>query len=356
MKGYIDTCGLLLNSFDKYKNPKPKKTRIKRFVLESQVRLAERLNTRVNSMTVFYPVSSRLPSIIFMQINFCPFATRLFFKLSIVLSFFVVSETQSLLGQNLGEYLGDESVLYAETKQVNQFFRRFNCEESVEGEKYYPNDNLYHNKQLRQKYLQAIFDKENSKLSQTTKDKFLRSVNGNSPKFLDFHGGEWFAEVKTSFTYKGKNEPITLFLKLEEAQIGSKWVFTHALFKPFQEVFSEAGPATANNQPAFIHPLSHELDFMELIKVFRNKNNLEQYAKAGYSPDYLTLLLYEIKRGNLSFNTVNSVKFHFFQVEGWYFELMDFQRKSANRGWLISQLVEIPKGQKELLLQYIYQK
>jgi hypothetical protein len=271
-------------------------------------------------------------------------------------SFFCLGGFQTLKGQSIGEYLGDESVLYAETKQVNQFFRRFNCEESVEGKRYYPDDQLYHNKELRDKYLRAIFDNENPSLDKKTQADFLNTVNGNNPRFLNFHGGEWFAEVQTSFSYKGKPEPITLFLKLEEAEVGSKWVFTHALFKPFQEVFSEAGPATSVNQPAFIHPLSHELDFMELIKVFKNKKNLEQYVKAGYSPDYLTLLLYEIKRGNLSFNTVNSVKFHFFQIEGWYFELKEFQRNSSNRGWLISQLVEIPKGQKELLLQYIYQK
>lgn len=286
---------------------------------------------------------------------------RLFSSLQLLKGFLcvftgVIFSVSSLNAQKLSDYLGDESLLYAETKQVNQFFRRFNCEESAKGRRFYPGDKLYRNSQMREKYLQAIFDQESPNISSELKAQFIRSVNGNRPRYLDFHGGEWFAEVQTSFRYKGKNEPITLFLKLEEAKIGSKWVFTHALFKPFQEVFSDGGPDTGKDKPAFIHPLSHELDFMELIKVFRNTKNLEQYAKAGYSPDYLTLLLYEIKRGNLSFNTVNSVKFHFFQVEGWYFELKDFQRKGANRGWLISQLVQIPKGQKELLLQYIYQK
>lgn len=291
-----------------------------------------------------------------MQINAFLLAKRLLTAVMLFgLSYIYISPTISY-AQSLGDYLGDESVLYAETKQVNQFFRRFNCEESGKGKRFYPGDELYRNPQMREKYLNAIFDNENSKLDPAMKEKFIQSVNGSNSQFLDFHGGEWFAEVQTTFNYKGRKEPITLFLKLEEAKVGSKWVFTHALFKPFQEVFADGGPDTGNNIPAFIHPLSHELDFMELIKVFKNTGNLEQYAKAGYSPDYLTLLYYEIKRGNLSFNTVNSVKFHFFQVEGWYFELKEFQRKSANRGWLISQLVEIPKGQKELLLQYIYQK
>ena len=53
----------------------------------------------------------------------------------------------------MGEYLGDESALYAETKQVNQFFRRFNCEEALDGKRFYPKDSLYHNLSLRKQYL-----------------------------------------------------------------------------------------------------------------------------------------------------------------------------------------------------------
>ena len=38
----------------------------------------------------------------------------------------------SSFGQGIGKYLGDESFMYAETKQINQFFRRFNAEETLE--------------------------------------------------------------------------------------------------------------------------------------------------------------------------------------------------------------------------------
>jgi uncharacterized ion transporter superfamily protein YfcC len=37
----------------------------------------------------------------------------------------------------------EEARLYAETKQVNQFFRRFNGEEDEKGERYYPKDRQY---------------------------------------------------------------------------------------------------------------------------------------------------------------------------------------------------------------------
>ena len=251
--------------------------------------------------------------------------------------------------QVINEYLGDESVLYAETKQVNQFFRRFNCEEGLEGNRFYPGDSLYHNPSLRNEYLDILFDEQNPSLTESLKKKFMRDVQRT---YLEFHGGEWFAEVSTSFMYKGQETTVTLFLELEEAEVGSKWVFTNVYFEPFTQVF-EPKPS-AGNAPPFIHPLSHELDFMNLIKIFRNEKNVEKYASQGYKPDYLTLFLYELKKGNLAFKTVKKVRFHFFQIEGWYFELEEFMRSGYNRGWLISEMTEIPPGKKDILLKYIY--
>jgi len=59
--------------------------------------------------------------------------------------------------QSIGTYLGNEEILNAQTKQVNQFFRRFNCEESTEGKRFYPGDSLYRNPDLREKYLNILF-------------------------------------------------------------------------------------------------------------------------------------------------------------------------------------------------------
>ena len=271
---------------------------------------------------------------------------------TILLFFWALLEISTpLYSQWMGDYLGDESVLYAETKQVNQFFRRFNGEEGPDGKRYYDQDEHYRSPELRMKYLQMLFDLSNTDISSAIKKDFIDDVLAkDNPDFLDFHGGEWFAEVKTSFLYKGKQEPVTLFLKLEEAKVGSKWVFTNVYFQPFADLFQ----SDESQGVKFLHPMSHELDFMNLIKVFRNQENLQQYALKNYQPDFLTLFLYEMKRGSLSFKTVNSVKFHFFQIDNWYFELRDFQREGKNRGWLISQIVRIPPGQKELLMKFIY--
>lgn len=256
-----------------------------------------------------------------------------------------------LQAQGVSEYLGDESVLYAETKQVNQFFRRFNGEEDTEGNRYYKGDRDYRDTQLRQKYLGMLFDNQNKGVPANLKKEFIQQVTSKSdPSFLNFHGGDWFAEVIATFIYKGKEQKATLFLKLQEEEVGSKWIFTKAYFEPFARLFHSDTTSKGN----FLHPLSHELDFMNLRKVFQDKEKVDLYTARGYQPDYLSVFLYEIKNSNLKFKTINSLKFHFFQVDGWYFQLSRFNRPGHNRGWLISDLVKATPKEKELLSKYIY--
>jgi hypothetical protein len=257
----------------------------------------------------------------------------------------------SLCAQSFNSLLGDESILNAQTKQVNQFFRRFNAEESTSGNRYYPGDKDYRNPDLRKKYLNILFDNQNASLTDPLKNSFISAVlNPGSPAFLNFHKGQWFAEVNTNFTYLGKEEPVTLYLKLEEENQGYKWVITNVYFRKFHEFFHNQN----TGDQRFLHPLSHELDFMNLIRVFKDKEYVEQYTAKEYHPDYLTLFLYEFKKGNLVFKSVSKVKFHFFQIPGWYFELSEFNRSGTNAGWLISSILKLNDNDKDLLLKFLY--
>lgn len=253
--------------------------------------------------------------------------------------------------QSFNSLLGDESILYAQTKQVNQFFRRFNGEEDTRGNRYYKDDQQFRNIELRRKYLNVLFDYSNSSITDPLRNAFIGDVlNKKLPVVLDFHQDQWFAEVSTRFKYKGQEKDLTLFLKLEAESGGYKWVFTNVYFKAYHEMFS-SDTITGSH---FLHPLSHELDFMNLIRVFKDKNYVELYTEREYSPDFLTLFLYEFKKGDLQFVTVKNVKFHFFQVPGWYFELSNFNRPGTNSGWLISSLLQLKEDQKEMVLKYIY--
>lgn len=256
---------------------------------------------------------------------------------------------------NIGEALGDESEFYASTKQVNQFLRRFNAEETIEGKRLYEKDKDFRDLDLRLKYLPMLFDAQNRNISSDLKQDFVSEVaTDGTPQYLDFHGGDWFAEVQASFIYKGQEKDLTLFMKLEEEKVGSKWVMSNMYFEPFYEIFYDVD--TTAKGIKFLHPMSHELDFMNLVKVFRNKDNVPLFTEKEYRPDFLTLFLYEVKKGNLQFSSVNEVKFHFFQIDDWYFEISEFNRPGYNTGWLISNLVKVPEEQKDILQKYIYRE
>jgi hypothetical protein len=232
----------------------------------------------------------------------------------------------------------DETKLYAETKQVNQFFRRFNGEESEKGDRYYPRDKQYRSAKLRKKYLEVLFDAGNTSLTSELKVQFAKDVlEKPETNVLDFHGGNWFSEVQAYFTMNGKRELVTLFLQLEKSHLGSKWVINkvHAgMFDPyFQRDTVRVG--------RFIHPMSHELDYMNLRKAFQYTDSISQFADRKFKPDHLSVFLYEVHKGNLKFVSVEDVKFHFFQIKGWYFSVEHFNRGGYNNGWLISNLVKL---------------
>jgi hypothetical protein len=265
---------------------------------------------------------------------------------------FVLAFLSHSLQAQLVDEMDDESKLYAENKQVNQFFRRFNGEEDEKGERYYPKDRQYRSEKLRKKYLGMLFDSDNTGINSDLKVRFAKDVlSKEKPAILNFHGGNWFSEVHTLFTMGGKDVPVTLFMELEKHHQGTRWVIS----KVYADIFKPSFTRDTVKVGRFLHPLSHELDFMNLRKAFSNPDSVGQYTLKKFVPDHLSVFLYEVKRGNLKFKTVQEVTFHFFQIEGWYFELSQFNRPGYNTGWLISNLVKVEnQSEKNLLRKYIY--
>lgn len=252
---------------------------------------------------------------------------------------------------SMSSIIGDESEFYAETKQVNQFFRRFNNEENRLGDRYYPGDSMYRDNEFRNVYLNMLFDLQNSNIDKQLKNEFIKDVTEiESPEFLDFHGGLWFSEVASTFNYYGATENLLLFLQLEDENLGSKWIITNVYFNKFLRNFYKGKDDIVDK--SFLHPMSHELDFMNIYKAFKDNQYVEYYASQTFKPDYLTLLFYEMKMGNMSFEKTGQLKFHFFQVNGWYFEVSYFNRSGNNSGWLISNLYKITEQDKDELIKF----
>ncbi|NLR92222.1 MULTISPECIES: hypothetical protein [Flammeovirga] len=255
-------------------------------------------------------------------------------------------------GQTIGNYKGDESKLYAETKQFTQFIKRFNNEEDVNGQPYPTGSYKFREPTQRKKYLEILFDGQNQSITRKMKNDFIDDVtNKKSPKFIEKHQGGYFAEVESRFLYKGKNTNITLYLKLQPDSLGYKWALFDCYSNQIQGLF-----ANNSDKKNFLHPMSHEIDFMNLHRAFRDTDELEDYATNEHEVDYLSILFFLIKSGDLTFVTVSNVKFHVLQIEGWYFSVEQFERDSYNSGWMISNLMPLKPEDKEVWYNYILHK
>ena len=252
--------------------------------------------------------------------------------------------------QTIGDFKMDETELYAMTKQMGQFMRRFNYEEDQFGYKLNPKDPNYRSNEMRRKSLPVLFDQEKYGTQTDLQRYFIEDVTKGDSTYMTFLGGRWFSEVSTTFKYNGKEVKVMLFLAVEKEGLGSKWVLTNVYFSEFNKLFPTG--EMADKEKHFLHPMSHELDFMNIYKVFQDPDVIEYYASQNYHPDYLTLFFYEIKSGKLVFQHVDAVKFHVLQIKDWYFEVSWFNRSGLNSGWLMSNVVYMPEKEKTNLIKF----
>jgi len=256
----------------------------------------------------------------------------------------------SAQSSSLNGFTEDETVLYTMNKQVGQFVKRFNMEEDQYGKLLPEEDERYRNNDLRKQILPGMFDKYNPRTSGKLKEFFISDVTGeDSSVYLNFLDKNWYAEVSTTYIADGAEVNIILYLTLEKENLGSKWVISNVWYSYFPSLFPEID--SARQARYFLHPMSHELDFMNLHKALDRPDRVQYYASKNYQPDYLTLFFYQSKMGKLKFKEINNVKFHFFQIPGWYFELSYFNRDDKNSGWLISNLIYVNDQEKNQLIK-----
>lgn len=267
-----------------------------------------------------------------------------------IVTFITVGSVNAQTYSIIGDAEADERALYTMTKQMSQFMSRFNYEEDQYGEKIHPDSSDYRNKDKRKTALPLLFDMENQRTNGSLRDFFIEDLTQDDSKYFEFLGGEWYSEVSATFKWKGKTVDISMIFAIEKENLGSKWVLTNVFFSEFNKLFPKGD--IAEQQKHFLHPMSHELDFMNIYKIFKTPECIEYYASESYSTDYLSIFFYEIKQGNLVFEKINGEKFHVFQIDNWYFEVSWFNRSGYNTGWLISNLIYLKDEEKNELIKY----
>lgn len=267
-----------------------------------------------------------------------------------IVTFITVGSVNAQTYSIIGDAEADERALYTMTKQMSQFMSRFNYEEDQYGKKIHPDSSDYRSKDKRKTALPLLFDMENQRTNGSLRDFFIEDLTQDDSNYFEFLGGEWYSEVSATFKWKGKTVDISMIFAIEKENLGSKWVLTNVFFSEFNKLFPKGD--IAEQQKHFLHPMSHELDFMNIYKIFKTPECIEYYASESYSTDYLSIFFYEIKQGNLVFEKINGEKFHVFQIDNWYFEVSWFNRSGYNTGWLISNLIYLKDEEKNELIKY----
>ena len=242
--------------------------------------------------------------------------------------------------QQVGQVVYDESLFYSEVKQVNQFFRRFNNEENAMGVRYADHTPEFRNNEMRKPFLVSLFDRQGFSIPAEVRDAFVKEVTDDgAPLYLDFYGEEWYAELTTTFLWNGEQRTILLYLKLEPEYLGYKWVISNVEVAEYNNLYRKVNQEERIG--VFLHPMSHEIDFMNINNAFQDVDKIGCYIGKNFKPNHLSLFIDAMRKQHISFVSVNHVKFHFLQFDGWWFEINYLNRSDVNSGWLITNLLKI---------------
>lgn len=240
--------------------------------------------------------------------------------------------------------------LLAEVKQLDQFIKRFNNKEYIltgkeksiaEVKKETEDVNMFQTE--RKKGVVALLNFNDTSVYNKRNVAFINYVGEESNHIkLSYYDSDWYALVGCAIIYKGKQQNISVTLKVEgNFAMGFKWVIAgvNADFIDFLKI-------SINDTTKFISPMNHELGFMDLYKVFQDYQNISAYIIKDYPLDKLSIFKYLVSTKEIQYIKVNTIQYHFLQIKDWVFTVDYFNRPDYNSGWLISSISKIPDSEK----------
>lgn len=231
-----------------------------------------------------------------------------------------------------------------EVKQIDEFFERFNNQQTLIKE--YIAQHYDQAEVKREDLIMSLFNRQSTSIEEADVHLFIESVNNpQKPVFLSFYDDDWFARVKCRVVFEQKERDLLLLLRVQkEVQGASRWIIQN-VYADFLLISNEKDPGT------FLNPVSHGTDFMGLNRAFQDPENLKAYLPENYQEDQLSKLVQELQNKRIVFRHVDEISYHFFQIDGWILTVENFQRQEKNSGWLISALVKASSKEKEIIKQ-----
>jgi hypothetical protein len=177
-------------------------------------------------------------------------------------------------------------------------------------------------------------------------------LDPQQPVYLSFNDSDWYAEAKAVFLYKNKliEKPLILDIRSK----GNEWAKWMIAGTGNERPCNDEPPEISITRPEGYKPIeyiatsAYASNFVELHYLFSASMNAENY----FEPSFLSSsggkqFVEKIRSGQLKFQYVKNITFHFYHVNGWIFTVDQFNRKSKNKGWLISSITKVSAADKE---------
>jgi len=228
-----------------------------------------------------------------------------------------------------------------QVKQIDEFFERFNDAPNSFVREVYKSYKIKYNVD-RKKLIKSLFNYEGKAWDQPMIDSFVKkALLTDMPSGNNWYGENWFAEATCKFQYNSQVIEIPVILKtLTDEKKCSKWVIVGIKTSQLKEPDNADVPINVRNRKIkFIDPSSHLVNFIELERDFNDKENLSDYFdNAFFGRDNSLSFYHAVMNNKIRFLYVKEIKYHFLNVENYFFTVEYFPRQSLNSGWLISEL------------------
>ena len=241
-----------------------------------------------------------------------------------------------------------EKLFVYKVKQIEEFFERFNDDPESFIRRMYKTYGVRY-KIDRGKLIQSLFNYETNSWKQSTIDSFVNSaLQTQLPSKNHFYGENWYAEAICKFQYNNGEIDVPVVLRIvRDQQRRLKWIICAVRSNPIKSS-GLITPPTKNNELKFIHPASHSNYFIELEKIFDDKENLSAYfEKSVFDRSNSAAFYNSVLENKIRFMHVKEIKYHFLQVNQYIFTVEYFPRQSLNAGWLINSVKIASQPEKE---------
>lgn len=249
-----------------------------------------------------------------------------------------------------------------QVQSIDDFFDRFNFRKNT-GFLNYLKKNYPEKTLTRKDLIFSLFNASNQTLkNQETIDFISQVTDSVKPAFMRYSDNEWYAELSCKVYYR--NSPVNLLLGLKVKRWSGdafSWmvVSANADFLKVKTPLADSLIYLANNskdnndgiKKYSLSPVSHGIDFINLDNIFINKAYINDYIGSEFHSPELNRLILLIKKSQVRFVQVNTIKYHLLQVDGWIARVEFAERNDKTSGWRINMLTRATAAEKKKYLK-----